>query len=172
MAIQAIRHYPDPVLNEVTEPVAQIDEALRQLVRDMVETMYAAPGVGLAAPQIGVLKRVAVLDTSGSDAPSQLIEAVNPYIVERDGKAFEEEGCLSVPGYYAHISRSSWVRVRYQDLAGQEHEVEAEGLQAIAFQHELDHLDGILFIDHLSPLKRSMFRKRYAKLQQRQKEQL
>jgi peptide deformylase len=127
--------------------------------------------VGLAAPQVGVLKRVIIIDCGSKDEP-ELIRAVNPQIVERDGECGEEEGCLSVPGYYASVKRSSWVKVRYQDMQGHWVERECEGLLAIAFQHEIDHLDGKLFVDRLSSLKKSMFRKKYKRILEQQKEQL
>jgi peptide deformylase len=170
MAILRILHYPDPVLKRVSAPVATIDDELKTLAKDMAETMYAAPGVGLAAPQVGISKRLVLIDCSPQDAPRQLITAVNPEILERDGESFEEEGCLSIPGYYARVLRSAWVKARYLDLEGKTVEVEAEGLLAIAFQHETDHLDGILFVDHLSSLKKGMFRKKYKKILEQQKE--
>jgi peptide deformylase len=171
MAILEIKVYPDPVLRQKAVPIMEIDEAIRTLAADMAETMYAAPGVGLAAPQVGVSKRMAVLDCSPKDGPRQLITAINPEIVSREGESVEEEGCLSVPGYYAPIHRAAKVRVRYQDLEGRTMECEAEGLLAVAFQHEIDHLDGVLFVDHLSSLKKGMFRKKYQKLRQQQEEQ-
>ncbi|MBW2477814.1 MAG: peptide deformylase [Deltaproteobacteria bacterium] len=172
MALMKIYHYPEPVLKQQASPVTSFDDCLRQLAGDMAETMYAAPGVGLAAPQVGVSKQLTVIDCSSQDEPSQLIALVNPEIIARDGEVFEEEGCLSVPGFYAKIKRSAIVKVRYQDLTGQAHELDADGLMAIACQHEIDHLNGILFVDHLSPLKRSIFRKKWQKIQQRQEEQL
>jgi len=172
MAIRRILHYPESVLKQVCAPVAELDDELRTLAADMAETMYAAPGVGLAAPQIGISRRLVVLDCASKEEPAQLIVAVNPEIVDREGEAFEEEGCLSVPGYYARVARNARVTVRFRDLDGAERQMEAEGLWAIAFQHEIDHLDGILFVDHLSPLKRSMFRKKYKKILEQQEEQL
>lgn len=172
MALLQIRHYPDPVLKVPGEPVTVFDADLAQLASDMAETMYAAPGVGLAAPQVGISRRLAVIDCSGKDEPPELFHLVNPEIVNREGELFEEEGCLSVPGFFAHVARSARVTLRYQELDGTPRAIEAEGLLAIACQHELDHLDGILFVDHLSPLKRSMFRKKWQKLQQRQQEQM
>jgi peptide deformylase len=166
MAVLEILHYPNPLLAERSLPVETFDEELRQLAADMAETMYDAPGVGLAAPQVGVLKRLAVIDCSGSEAPADLIVAVNPEIVAREGEYLEEEGCLSVPGYFARVARSARVRLRYQDLDGQPREREADELLAVAIQHEIDHLDGILFVDRLSSLKRSIFRKKYQKMLQ------
>jgi peptide deformylase len=172
MAILPIRHYPDPVLKQVAEKVAEIDDEIKTLAKDMAETMYAAPGVGLAAPQVGVSRRLVVIDCSPKDAPPHLITAVNPEILAKEGESFEEEGCLSVPGYYTRVHRAARVKVRYQNLAGQTVEQQAEGLLAIAFQHEIDHLDGLLFVDHLSPLKKGMFRKKYKKLLEQQEHQL
>lgn len=171
MALLRIRHYPDTVLAQRSQPVVAFDDALRALADDMVETMYAAPGVGLAAPQVGVLKRLVVIDC-GKEDESQLIVAVNPEIFAREGESFEEEGCLSVPGYYASIKRSASVRVRYQDLHGKTLEHEADGLLAVCFQHEIDHLEGKLFVDRMSSLKKGMFRKKYPKILEQQQEQL
>ncbi len=171
MALLEILHYPEPLLKQKSQPVTQFDDELRQLAENMAETMYDAPGVGLAAPQVGVLKRLIVLDCSSSEEPSDLIIAVNPQIIARDGESLEEEGCLSVPGFYANVKRDNLVRLRYQDVTGQTLERDAEGLLAICMQHEIDHLEGILFVDRLSPLKRSMFRKKYLKLmKEREKE--
>lgn len=172
MAMRRILHYPEPLLKQVSTPVAVIDDAIKSLAADMAETMYAAPGVGLAAPQVGVLQRLVVLDCAPKDEPRQLVVAVNPEIIAREGESFEEEGCLSVPAYYASVARSAQVTVRFLDLAGNTHELQVDGLWAIAFQHEIDHLDGILFVDHLSPLKRSIFRKKYKKIMEQQEEQL
>lgn len=170
MSLLTIRHYPDDVLRRKAEPVEALGEEIRTLARDMAETMYDAPGVGLAAPQVGVSRRLAVIDCSPKDAPPELITAVNPQIIEARGEAVEEEGCLSVPEFYADVPRHTWVKVRYLDLEGQEIEREAEGLLAVAFQHEIDHLDGILFIDHLSSLKKSLFRKKYKKIMEQLQE--
>ncbi len=172
MALRQILHYPDPVLNIKGEPVTEFNAALKQLAEDMAETMYAAPGIGLAAPQVGVSKRLVVIDCAPKDEAPQLMVLVNPEIAEGEGECFEEEGCLSVPDYYAQVHRHSKVTVRYQDLAGRAHQMEAEGLLAIACQHEIDHLDGILFVDRLSPLKRGIFRKKWQKVQARQMEKM
>jgi peptide deformylase len=168
MALRTILHYPEPLLKKISVPVASIDAELKTLARDMAETMYAAPGVGLAAPQVGVLQRLVVIDCAPQDAPADLIFAVNPEIVAREGEVFEEEGCLSVPEYSARVPRSAKVTARYLDLDGQMVVREAEGLLAVAFQHEIDHLDGILFVDRLSPLKRGIFKKKYQKLMAQQ----
>lgn len=162
--IRTILKYPDPELKRKSAPVTVINDAVRTLVADMAETMYDAPGVGLAAPQIGVHQRVVVIDVSGKDERPELIVAINPVIVHAEGEAFEEEGCLSVPKYAANVRRHASVVVKALDLDGEERTYRAEELLAIAFQHEIDHLDGILFIDHLSPLKREMFKKKYRRM--------
>jgi peptide deformylase len=172
MALMRIYHYPEPVLAQKAEPVDDINDTIKQLAHDMAETMYAAPGIGLAAPQVGVSQRLIVLDCSSSDEEPQLIIAVNPEIVESEGESFEEEGCLSVPGYYCKIKRSAEVTVRYLDLEGAEQTLATEGLLAVAFQHEIDHLDGVLFVDHLSSLKRTLFKKKYKKILEQMEEQL
>lgn len=172
MALLRIYHYPEAVLAQKAAPVTSIDAAMRTLVRDMAETMYAAPGVGLAAPQVGVSQRLIVLDCARKDDPPALIVAVNPEIVASAGSSCEEEGCLSVPGYYTRVERAARVTVRFLDLDGQPRQVEAEGLLAVAFQHEIDHLDGILFVDRLSSLKKSIFRRKYRKMLEQQQEQL
>lgn len=168
MALRTILHYPEPVLKKISQPVTTIDDEVRALAHDMAETMYHAPGVGLAAPQVGVSKRLIVIDCAPQDAPPELIFAVNPEIIAREGEICEEEGCLSVPEYSARIPRSAKVTARYLDLDGNTLVREAEGLLAVAFQHEIDHLDGILFVDRLSPLKRSIFKKKYLKLMAQQ----
>ena len=159
--IRTILHFPDPELKKKSTPVTVINDATRALVQDMAETMYAAPGVGLAAPQIGVHQRIIVIDVSHKDEEPELIVAINPVIVHADGESYEEEGCLSVPKYAANVRRHARVVVKALDLDGNEVTYKADDLLAIAFQHEIDHLDGILFVDHLSPLKREIFRKRY-----------
>ncbi len=164
MALRKIIHYPEPLLKQKSAPVTEFNDELKQLADDMAETMYAAPGVGLAAPQVGVLQRLIVLDCSPKDAENDLIIAVNPEVISGSGDSLEEEGCLSVPGYYASVKRFSEVTMRYQDTDGHVHERQADGLLAIGIQHEIDHLEGILFVDRLSPLKRSMFKKKYLKM--------
>lgn len=162
--IRKILTWPDPELKKKSAPVTVINDAVRNLVRDMAETMYDAPGVGLAAPQIGVHQRVIVIDVSGKDEPPALIVAVNPVIVHAEGECYEEEGCLSVIKYAANVRRHAAVIVKALDLEGEEKTWRAEGLLAVAFQHEIDHLDGILFIDHLSPLKREIFKRKQRRL--------
>ena len=161
--IRTILTYPNPLLKKKSAPVTVITEATRELVRDMVETMYDAPGVGLAAPQIGVLQRVIVIDISGKNEPPELIVAINPVIVHAEGEAYEEEGCLSVPDYAANVKRHAAVIVKALDLDGAERTWHAEELLAIAFQHEIDHLEGILFVDHLSARKREIFQRKARK---------
>ncbi|MDO9309141.1 MAG: peptide deformylase [Deltaproteobacteria bacterium] len=161
--IRTILTYPNPELKKKSAPVAIINDSVRALAQDMVETMYDAPGVGLAAPQIGVHQRVIVIDISASDEPPGLIVAINPVIIHAEGEAYEEEGCLSVPKYAANVRRHSSVVVKALNLDGVECTWRAEGLLAIAFQHEIDHLDGILFVDHLSPLKRELFQRKARK---------
>lgn len=161
--IRSILTYPNPELKKKSLPVAVINDALRELARDMAETMYDAPGVGLAAPQIGVHQRVIVIDVSAKDEPPELIVAINPVIIHAEGEAYEEEGCLSVPQFAANVRRHARVIVKALDLEGVERTWRAEDLLAIAFQHEIDHLDGILFVDHLSPLKRELFQRKARK---------
>ena len=172
MSLMKIYHYPEPVLAQKAEPIADVDDSIRQLAKDMAETMYAAPGVGLAAPQVGVSQRLIVLDCSGGEEAPNLISAINPEIVATEGESFEEEGCLSVPGYYCKIKRKAEVTVRYLDLDGAEQSLTTDGLLAVAFQHEIDHLNGVLFVDHLSSLKRSLFKKKYQKILEQMEEQL
>lgn len=161
--IRTILAFPDPVLKKKSAPVTIISEEVRQLARDMAETMYNAPGVGLAAPQVGVLQRVIVIDVAAKDEAPQLITVINPVIVHGEGEAFEEEGCLSVPSFSANVKRHARVVVKGLSLDGQERVWQAEDLLAIAFQHEIDHLDGTLFVDRLSPLKRELFLKKCKK---------
>ena len=161
MAKLRILEFPDPRLRTQAQPVEAVDDALRALVDDMFETMYEAPGIGLAATQVDVHRRLLVADVSGDrSAPYALI---NPVILEKDGVTVTEEGCLSVPGYYDEVERANHIRVRYVDRDGTEIEMEAEGLLAVCIQHEIDHLDGRLFVDYLSETKRQRIRKRLDK---------
>ncbi|MBI5484439.1 MAG: peptide deformylase [Deltaproteobacteria bacterium] len=161
--IRTILTYPNPELKKKSVPITVINDSVRELIRDMAETMYDAPGVGLAAPQIGVHQRVIVIDISGKDEPPDLIVAINPVIVHAEGEAYEEEGCLSVPKYAANVRRHARVIVKALDPDGAEKTWKADDLLAIAFQHEIDHLDGILFVDHLSVLKRELFQRKARK---------
>lgn len=164
MALLKILHYPEPLLKQKSATVTEFNDELRQLAEDMAETMYEAPGVGLAAPQVGELKRLVVIDCSPSEEPADLLVAVNPEIIATEGDSVEEEGCLSVPGFWANVRRAETATLRYQDVEGNFHERTSDGLLGICMQHELDHLEGILFVDRLSPLKRSLFRKKYLKM--------
>jgi peptide deformylase len=156
--------WPDPILKEVAAPVAKVDDDIRRLLDDMSETMYAADGVGLAAPQIGVLKRVITIDTTPRQEGQRLIHLVNPEIVKYEGKTTYTEGCLSIPGEAEDVERAAKVWVRALDYHGKPFELEADGLLAIACQHETDHLNGTLFVDHLSSLKRELIKKRMKRL--------
>ncbi len=152
-----------PVLHEPSAPVADINGQVTELVRDMVETMYAAPGIGLAAPQVAVPLRLIVVDLSVGERKNELITLVNPALVEMEGEQHEEEGCLSVPRYYGTPVRPERVTVRGLDLQGKERVYTAAGLLARAFCHEIDHIDGLLFVDRLSPLKRDLMKRKLRK---------
>ncbi len=170
--VREIVIWPDPILKQVAAPVDRVDDTVRRLLDDMSETMYAADGVGLAAPQVGIGKRVIVIDVSPREPDQKLIHLVNPEIVEADGKTVYTEGCLSVPGEAEEVERANRVRVRALDYSGKPFEIVAEGdLLAIALQHEIDHLQGTLFVDHLSSLKRELIRKRMKKLKQQRAEE-
>jgi peptide deformylase len=169
MALREIITLPDPRLRLVSEPVAAIDADLRALVADMFETMYAAPGIGLAAIQIGVPKRVVTVDLAKKDEPKAPQVFINPTLVWRsDERVVAEEGCLSIPEIYEEVERSARVRVAYLDLEGEIRELEADGLLARCLQHEIDHLNGVLFIDHLSRLKRERIVKKFTKAARRE----
>lgn len=161
MTILDILHFPDPRLRNKAIPVAQVDESIGRLVDDMLETMYQAPGIGLAATQVNVAKRVVVMDLS--EEKNEPLCLINPEILEREGVEEMEEGCLSVPGVYEPVSRAGRIRVRALDREGNSFEMEAEGLLAVCIQHELDHLEGKLFVDYLSSLKRQRIRKKLEK---------
>jgi len=161
MAQLEILEFPDPRLRQKAEPVAVVDDAVRKLAADMLETMYAAPGIGLAAIQVNVPMRLIVVDTSeAGDSPRVL---VNPEVIEADGREVMQEGCLSVPGFYEEVERAERIRFRALDLDGQAFEEEADGLLAVCIQHEIDHLDGKLFVDYLSQLKRGRIRRKLEK---------
>jgi peptide deformylase len=161
MARLPIIEFPDPRLRTVARPVKEVDTRIRQLIDDMFETMYAAPGIGLAATQVDVHERLLVLDVS--EEKSTPLVFINPEILESEGSQVYQEGCLSVPGIYADVKRAEKVRVRALDRDGQSFEVEADGLLAVCIQHEMDHLAGKVFVDYLSPLKRELVRKKLAK---------
>ena len=163
MALLQILAYPDPRLRKIAAPVAAVTPEIQRLIRDMGETMYAAPGIGLAATQVDVHKRIIVIDTS--ETRDDLRVFVNPEIVATDGEAECEEGCLSVPGYYERVRRAAWVKVRAQDAQGQPFELGADGMLAVCIQHETEHLEGKIFVDHLSALKRQRLAARLRKRQ-------
>ena len=161
--IRTILTYPDPELKKKSVPVVVINDSIRDLVRDMAETMYDAPGVGLAAPQLGVHQRVIVIDVS--DARDDLVVLVNPEIIAASGEVLCEEGCLSVPGYYDKVYRAARVTVRARNERGEPFERTAEDMLAVCVQHEMDHLVGTMFVDYLSPLKRARLRAKQRKKQ-------
>jgi len=163
MAIRPIVRYGDPVLHSPSDPVDAVDDRVRELLADMVETMYAAPGIGLAAPQIGVPLRVIVIDLSIGEDKEQLIQLVNPEMLETEGEQREEEGCLSIPGYGGSPTRPARVKVRGLDPLGVERVYTGTELLARAFCHEIDHVDGRVFVDRLSPLKRDLMKRRLRK---------
>src|SRR5271167_121802 len=162
--IHPIVKYGDPVLETPAKPVEKFDEELQALIADMFESMYAAQGVGLAAPQIGISRRVAVIDVSVGKNPEAKIVCANPEIIHSEGEQREEEGCLSVPGFRGHVARPQYVTVHAFDAGGKEFEMRSEGLLARAFCHEIDHLKGTLFIAHLSLLKRDLIKRKIRKL--------
>ncbi|HEX9399143.1 MAG TPA: peptide deformylase [Anaeromyxobacter sp.] len=165
--VREIVIWPDPVLKQVAAPVDRVDDTIRRLLDDLAETMYAADGVGLAAPQVALGKRVIVIDTSPRQPEQKLIHLVNPEIVKAEGKTVYTEGCLSIPGEAEDVERAAKVWVRALDYRGKPFEIVAEGdLLAIALQHEVDHLQGTVFVDHLSSLKRELIKKRMKKLKE------
>jgi len=155
--------FPDPRLRTRASPVESVDDGLKSLIDDLFETMYEAPGIGLAATQVNVHKRVLVTDVSADR--SEPYALINPVILEKDGVTVTEEGCLSVPGYYEEVERAEHIRVKFTDRLGDDVEMEAEGLLAVCIQHEMDHLEGKLFVDYLSEAKRSRIRKKLVKEQ-------
>lgn len=163
--IREIVKYPDPILQKPGEPVTEFNDELRSLVDDMFESMYAAQGIGLAAPQIGLSKRLTVIDLSFKKNPEEKIVLINPEIIHKEGKQSEEEGCLSLPEIREKVSRAFKVRVRAQDANGKWFEMDGEELLARAMQHEIDHLDGILFIFRVSALKRDLLLRKIRKMQ-------
>lgn len=164
MSIQKIYQYPDPVLRKETEEINDFDDNLAQLIEDMAETMYDAPGIGLAAPQIGKSIKLIVVDISEDrEDEKKFLPMVNPEIISHEGSQVDEEGCLSVPDLTANVTRHMKVTVSYQDIKGQSQELSTEKRFAVVLQHEIDHLNGILFIDHLSPLKRKLYKRKIQK---------
>lgn len=166
MPILRIVKFGDPVLEAPTRPVEKIDDGIRSLVKDMVETMYAAPGVGLAANQVGLPLRLAVIDTTVGEDPNALIIMVNPVVIDQSGEQVEEEGCLSIPGYTEFVRRPKWAKIKALDLDGNEFTREGEDLLARAFCHETDHLDGKLYVHRLGGIKRSLLTKKIRKASQ------
>jgi len=165
MAVRTIRVYPDPILKQVAEPVEEIDESVVAVVQDLVDTMLdAGHSVGVAAPQIGVLQRVMVVDVSssklGRDNNHGLLEMVNPEIIERSGSKMMREGCMSVPDYTGNVTRAEHIVIEFTNRNGQLRVIEAIGFEAVAIQHELDHLDGLLFLDRVSSLKTDLYRRK------------
>jgi peptide deformylase len=163
LAILPIRTYPDPILRQRAKPVTQFDDALQTLINNMVDTLYAAPGLGLAAPQVGESLRLFVYDLSVHEGKHPLVVVMNPEIVETSGKETDDEGCLSVPHYREKVQRPAQVILRGLDRDGKKIELVGEGLSARLFQHEVDHLNGMLLIDRLSSLKRDIFLRRFRK---------
>jgi len=163
MAVLEIKKYPEKILREKADPVREFDSELQKLIDDMIETMYAAPGVGLAANQVGVLKQVLVVDVSSKEEGAPLIVLVNPEIISAEGETEMEEGCLSLPGYLTPLKRAEKVKVRGYDRNNKPVEIEGAGLLSRALQHEIDHLNGILIIDRIGRIKKEFFKKRYMK---------
>ncbi len=161
MALLPILRFPDPRLKKIAQPVTVFDEKLRQLVADMAETMYEAPGIGLAATQVDVHRRVVVIDVS--EEKNQLLVFINPELSQCEGSQVGEEGCLSVPGIYDKVERAERVTINYRDLDGQPQTMAADELLAVCIQHEIDHLNGIVFVDHLSQLKQGRIKSKLAK---------
>jgi peptide deformylase len=164
MVLKVVK-YPEPVLQQPGEPITEFNDELREFVADMFETMYAAKGIGLAAPQVAVSKRITVIDLSGGKNPEEKLVLINPEIIAREGKQYEEEGCLSFPEIHEKVQRAAKVTVRAQDEYGKWFEMDGEELLSRAFQHEIDHLDGVLFIFRMSGLKRDMILRRIRKEQ-------
>ena len=169
MAVLEIKKYPEKVLKEKASPIKNIDASVQRFIDDMIETMHTAGGVGLAANQVGVLQRLCVIDLRTKENKIPLIVLLNPVIVEKEGMVDAEEACLSVPGYMTSLKRAEKVLVRGIDREGRQMEIEGEGLLARALQHEIDHLEGLLFIDRMSPIKREFFKRRYKKMLEEKK---
>ncbi|SHJ25418.1 peptide deformylase [Aureimonas altamirensis DSM 21988] len=168
MTIKPLIILPDPILRQVSDPVERIDDAVRAFADDMLETMYDAPGIGLAAIQVGVPRRMLVIDLAKEDEPKNPLVFINPQILSTsDEPSLYEEGCLSIPEYYAEVERPASLTVRYQDVNGKTQELAADGLLATCLQHEIDHLNGVLFIDHISKLKRDMVIRKFTKAAKR-----
>jgi len=164
MSIRTILTYPDPILRQETDTVKSFGDTLKELVDDMAETMYDAPGVGLAAPQVGVSEQVIVVDLTKKKGKKDFMPLINPKIISHEGHQIDEEGCLSVPDLTSKVKRYKKIVVSYQDIDGKPMEISAEDRFAVVLQHEIDHLRGILFIDHLSSLKRQLYKKKVKKM--------
>jgi peptide deformylase len=162
--LHEVRKYPDPVLSKTGERVTEFTPELEQLVEEMFDSMYAAEGIGLAAPQIGISKQITVIDVSFKERPEDKLVLINPEVLDREGRQVEEEGCLSLPDIRAKVERAAWVKVRAQNVKGEHFEIEGEELLARALLHEIDHLHGVLFIDRVSRLKRDLILRRIKKL--------
>ena len=171
MSVLDLLYYPDERLHQKSSPVTEFNEELNNLVENMFETMYMEEGIGLAAPQVNVFKRIIVIDVENEKKPENQLVLINPEIIAKEGEAGIDEGCLSVPGLRSHIDRAEKVTVKAQNLKGETFEVKADGLLAISMQHEIDHLNGVLFIDYLSPMKRNLYRTKAAKLAKARKKQ-
>lgn len=165
MPLLEIKKYPERILMQKTSTIENIDSSIQQLIENMFETMYAAKGIGLAANQIGILKRLCVVDTRQGEEKGSLIILINPVIIEKEGSVEASEGCLSIPGYSTSIKRAEKVYLKGLSKDGKEIEIEGTGILARVLQHEIDHLDGLLLIDRMSPIKREFFKRRYKKLQ-------
>lgn len=164
MALLSILHYPDQRLHRKALPITEINQEIKDLVNDMTETMYHNNGIGLAATQVNVLKRLFIMDFSKNEQPKQLQVLINPEIIKREGEAEYEEGCLSVPGVFETVKRAEKITVIFQSLDGKQHKLNCDGLLAICIQHELDHLDGKVFVDYLSSLKQNVIKRKMRKL--------
>ncbi|MCP4318395.1 MAG: peptide deformylase [Hyphomicrobiales bacterium] len=165
MTLKPLALLPDPILRAKSDPIERVDEDVRKLADDMLETMYDAPGIGLAAIQVGIPRRMLVIDCSKEEEEDAPLVFINPQIVaSSDDRSAYEEGCLSIPDYYAEVERPAYVTVDYLDREGKQRQIEAEGLLATCLQHEIDHLNGVLFIDHISRLKQNMVIKKFTKL--------
>jgi peptide deformylase len=164
MTLRRILKFPDPVLRQKAKPITTFDSALKSLVSDMIETMYDAPGVGLAAPQIGESIQLIVVNASQDDEGKESMVMINPEITEKEGSQVDEEGCLSVLDLTASVKRSQKITVCYQDITGEQQELTVEDRFAVVLQHEIDHLHGVLFLDHLSSLKRALYKKKIKKM--------
>ena len=164
MALLPILHFPDPRLHLKAGIVTKFDDNLRKLVTDMAETMYENIGIGLAAIQVNVQKQVIVMDLSGNDEPNKLLVFINPKILTKSGEVVGEEGCLSVPGIYESVKRAEFISLKYQDIEGKDHTLDCDGLMSICLQHEIDHLEGKVFVEYLSGLKQNFIKKKMKKI--------